>query len=47
MNCRYHDAPVQSVQMDANRSIVGNHPLAIVRYSCGHWEFVKHSELTP
>jgi hypothetical protein len=43
--CRYHGASIASVEHDANRSIVGNHPLAVVRYECGHWEFVRHDKL--
>lgn len=43
--CRVDGNTVTSIERDANRSIVGNHPLAVVRYSCGHWEFVRHDEL--
>ncbi|QGJ93858.1 hypothetical protein SEA_HANNACONDA_219 [Mycobacterium phage Hannaconda] len=39
--CRVHGAPVESVEHDANRSIVGNHPLNLVRYACGHMEYVR------
>ncbi|AIE57732.1 hypothetical protein PBI_LUCKY2013_226 [Mycobacterium phage Lucky2013] len=39
--CRVHGAPVESVEHDANRSIAGNHPLNLVRYACGHMEYVR------
>jgi hypothetical protein len=45
MMCRIDQSAVKAITPDANRSIVGNHPLAIVRYECGHWEFVRHDRL--
>jgi hypothetical protein len=46
-NCRYDGSPIAHVERNANRSVVGNHPLAVVRYQCGHWQFVRHDELAP
>jgi hypothetical protein len=43
--CRVDATPVASIERNANRSIVGNHPLAVVRYDCGHWEFVRHDAM--
>lgn len=45
MNCRTCHTAVASVEHDASRSIVGNHPLALVKYICGHTEFVRHDAL--
>jgi hypothetical protein len=45
MMCRIDQSAVKAITPDANRSIVGNHPLAIVRYECGPWEFVRHDRL--
>lgn len=40
--CRVDGSAVVHVDRGANRSIVGSHPLAVVRYACGHWEYVRH-----
>lgn len=44
--CRHHpEAQAVAIVPNDNASIVGNHPLARVTYSCGHWEFVRHDKM--
>ena len=43
--CRVHNAPVAYITHNASVSIVGNHPLALVRYNCNHQEFVREDKV--
>lgn len=43
--CRIDNSSIVDAKPNESATVVGNHPLAVVKYACGHTEFVRHDEL--